>query len=548
MKNYITNVIDPSTTPQSEPLPGKSQVKNSAGGFVFAVNNWTRLERFLILGTEGGSCYASERELTKENIGGVKSALAEDGIRFVNTVADISFAGRAPKNDPALFALALAASDKRPDVSKHALANLPRVARIPTHLFHFAGYIEALKLRGWGRSLKSAVADWYLSKPADKLAYQLIKYQSRDGWTNCDLLRLSHAHPRTEDQRALLHWAAKGWESVGETPHENQVLAPVWAFERAKKLKVGTDVKELLRLVTDYNLPRECMPTEFLNSVDVWDALLQKMPMTAMIRNLGKMTSIGLVAPNSAAAKMVGERLENSDALHNARIHPLSVLMAQSVYNSGRGIKGSLTWKPVPRVSNALEKAFYDSFANAPKTNKRFYIGLDVSGSMGGGSVAGTPLTPREAGAAMCMVTMKTEPEYYIAGFTSVMRKLDLSPSMRLTDVCRYVERMDYGSTDCALPMIDALNKKIPADVFIVITDSETWAGHKHPSIALQEYRNKMGIDSKFIVMGMVSNGFSIADPTDAGQLDVVGFDANVPQVIAQFIGTETEQARAEED
>ena len=113
MKNYITNVIDPSTTPQTEALPNKNQVKNSAGGFVFAVTPWTRLERFLVLGTEGGSYYASERDLTKTNIDGLKSALAEDGIRFVNTVAQISHAGRAPKNDPALFALALAVADKQ---------------------------------------------------------------------------------------------------------------------------------------------------------------------------------------------------------------------------------------------------------------------------------------------------------------------------------------------------------------------------------------------------------------------------------------------------
>jgi 60 kDa SS-A/Ro ribonucleoprotein len=33
----------------------------------------------------------------------------------------------------------------------------------------------------------------------------------------------------------------------------------------------------------------------------------------------------------------------------------------------------------------------------------------------------------------------------------------------------------------------------------------------------------------------MASNGFSIADPDDAGMLDVVGFDSAVPQVIADF-------------
>ena len=81
----------------------------------------------------------------------------------------------------------------------------------------------------------------------------------------------------------------------------------------------------------------------------------------------------------------------------------------------------------------------------------------------------------------------------------------------------------------------------------MVITDSETWAGNVHPTVALQQYRNKMKIDAKLIVMGVVANEFTIADPTDAGQMDVVGFDASVPQVIAQFIGVD-EPAVIEED
>lgn len=557
MKNYISNVLDPSNTPQSEALPNKNQVKNSAGGFVFAVDNWTRLERFLILGSEGGSYYASERELTKQNIDGLKAALAEDGKRFVNTVSEISDAGRAPKNDPALLALALAVADKRKDVSSYALSKLNTVARIPTHLFHFAEYVQSL--RGWGRALRSGVAEWYLSQPAQKLAYQMTKYQSRDGWTHRDLLRLCHAHPTSEDHKAILHWAVKGWESVGDAPHDNATLLPVWTFEKAKRLTPQTGTKELVGLIADYNLPRECVPTEFLSQVEVWEALLQKMPMTAMIRNLGKMTSIGLIAPNSDAARTVGNRLDDVELLHKSRIHPISVLMAQSVYKQGRGMKGSLTWSPVDRVVNALEKAFYASFANAPKTGKRFYIGLDVSGSMGIGNVAGTPLTPREAAAAMAMVTMKTEDEYYIAGFTngpgtslhsgygSGVAKLEMTPNMSLTDAVRYTSNLPFGGTDCALPMIDALAQKIPADVFMVITDNETWAGNVHPSVALQNYRNKMGIDSKLIVMGVVSNGFSIADPTDAGQMDVVGFDSAVPQVVAQFIGVGQPVAAEEE-
>lgn len=551
MKNYLTNVLEPEVVPQSVPLPGKNQVKNSAGGFVFGVDNWTKLQRFCVLGAEGGSYYASERDLTKQNVDGLKAALAEDGVRFVNEVVAISHAGRAPKNDPALFALALAAADKRPEVSAHALANLSKVARIPTHLFHFVEFTQSL--RGWGRGLRSGIANWYLDKPAGQLAYALAKYQSRDGWSNRDLLRLSHAHPKTDDQKALLHWAVKGWESVGDKPHDNPVLTPIWAFERAKKLDVKTDAKEMVRLIGDYNLPRECVPTEFLNEKSVWEALLAKMPVTAMIRNLGKMTSIGLVGPNSAAAKLVSERLADVEGLRKARLHPITVLMAQSVYKQGQGMKGNLTWSPVQRVVNSLEKAFYDCFANAPKTGKRFYLGLDVSGSMGQGNVAGTPLTPRDATAALSMVTMRTEDDYYIAGFTGgsggyygsnrgrsaldAITPLGLSADMTLEAAIAKIANLPFGSTDCALPMLDALAKNIPVDVFVIMTDSETWNGGTHPTIALQDYRNKMGIDAKLIVMGLVANDVSIADPNDAGQMDIVGFDSAVPQIIAEFVG-----------
>ena len=56
-----------------------------------------------------------------------------------------------------------------------------------------------------------------------------------------------------------------------------------------------------------------------------------------------------------------------------------------------------------------------------------------------------------------------------------------------------------------------------------------------HPKEALNQYRERTGIPAKLIVVGMVSNGFSIADPNDGGMLDVVGFDTAVPQIMADF-------------
>lgn len=95
---------------------------------------------------------------------------------------------------------------------------------------------------------------------------------------------------------------------------------------------------------------------------------------------------------------------------------------------------------------------------------------------------------------------------------------------------------MPFGGTDCALPMLYALERGIEADAFLIYTDSETWHGEVHPVQALRMYRERTGIPAKLVVVGMVSNGFSIADPDDAGTLDVVGFDTATPALIADFL------------
>ena len=69
------------------------------------------------------------------------------------------------------------------------------------------------------------------------------------------------------------------------------------------------------------------------------------------------------------------------------------------------------------------------------------------------------------------------------------------------------VSKLPFGGTDCALPMLYAQAQEREVDTFVIYTDSETWAGSVHPAQALREYRQRMGISSKLVVVGMVSNG-----------------------------------------
>jgi 60 kDa SS-A/Ro ribonucleoprotein len=83
--------------------------------------------------------------------------------------------------------------------------------------------------------------------------------------------------------------------------------------------------------------------------------------------------------------------------------------------------------------------------------------------------------------------------------------------------------------------MLWALKHEVGADGLVIPTDSETYAGAIHPSQALRRYRQETGIPARLIVVGTVSDRFTIADPDDGGMLEVVGMDTATPDLMASF-------------
>lgn len=535
------------TTPQSEPIPGAGQVPNSAGGHAWAIDEWSRLHRFLILGVDGPTYYASEHQLVKENAEAVLRCIVLDGKRTVDEIVAVSVSGRNPKQQPVVFALAACAAAEDAVTRAYALEALAKVCRTGTQLFLFAGFVE--QFRGWGRGLRRAVGQWYLERDADALAYQLIKYQQREGWSHRDLLRLAKPQPeRDSPTDVTLRWA------VGKTSEGLPANAPSLLHAHQAAL-TSESPTATAALVSDTRLPWEALKSEHLRSPEVWNALIPSMGVGALVRNLGRMTANGtLVAGNEAVDSLLA-RLSDGAAIRAARLHPISVLSALITYRNGRGARGQTSWEPITAVVDALDSAFYAAFANVDPAGKRTLLALDVSGSMMSGVVAGVVgLSPRVASAAMAAVTLGTEPKVESIAFTSKgsnfwaspsqtrqfnwqygISPLNLSKRQRLDDILSTVNGLPFGGTDCALPMLYALDKGIKVDHFVVYTDSETWAGDTHPAQALRRYRERTGINAKLTVVGMVSNGFSIADPSDAGMLDVVGFDTAAPQLMADF-------------
>lgn len=526
---------------QMQPLPGSSQIENSTGDS-WQLDDWGRVDRFLVLGCEGGTYHAQECELVLQNAAAAQRCIAADGLRLINRIVAISESGRAPKNDPAIFLLAMTAKLGDEPTRRAAYAALPKVCRIGTHLMHFAHYAQGFG--GWGRGMRKAVGSWFNARPASELAYQLARYQARDGWSNRDLLRLAHPRAASPSHDRLFAWAVNG--QLPDDAADDSALALIVAMRELATLRDPEAAADVIRA---HRVPRECVPTPLLRSSVVWEALLEAMPLTEMIRNLATMTRVGLIAVGAEATAKVARELRNADRIAKARVHPLSFLAALVTYQSGRG-RGE-SWIPVVDIVDALDAAFYTSFGSVEPANKRMLLALDVSGSMGSGSIAGvTGLTPRIGSAAMALITAATEANHQIVGFTAAsgggfggkwgpggtgITPLDISPRKRLENVVSEIGAMPFGGTDCALPMIWAKDNKVDVDTFVVYTDGETWAGDVHPVQALRTYRDARGIPAKLVVVGMTSNGFSIADPDDAGMLDVVGFDTSTPPVLSDF-------------
>lgn len=538
--------LNPPSAPVSEPLPGREadMVVNNAGAYTFSLGHNDRLLRFLILGADGATYYATKDAHFKQAYTNVEAAIKALGPIAVEVIAEVSEKGRAPKQDAAIFALALAAARGDTATRSAAIAAIPRVCRIPTHLFSFLTDYKALGGKTGGRAMKTALQRWYLDKPAESVAYAMVKYRQRGGWTHRDVLRLCKPSGVPTPHHHVFAWAT-GYP-VDYNRHDYMKIIAAYCHAQFPLLSD----EALATIIRDHNLPREGVPDARLKSAVVWRALLHAgggMPMTALIRNLNRMTAAGVFNGSDDAAT-VFRRLTDEQELRSARIHPIAILSALRTYAKGSGERGSLTWTPHPRIVDALENAFVLSFGTVETTGKRFYVGLDVSGSMTMGEVAGVPgLTPREASAALAMLWAKTEPSSIVKGFTSSGGSGWYSDGTGLTDlthdfqtntlrgVQERVSRLPFGATQPSLIIEDAINNRIPVDVFIVLTDNEVNAG-AHPAAMLRKYREVVGIDAKLIVVGMTATEFTLADPNDPFMLDMVGFDTAAPAAVAALV------------
>jgi len=569
--------------------------------FLYTLSRIGYITRLLIIGSRKAEYNQKiNNTLSPDDIDYIHECItAGEGFNILRLIGEIYESGRAAKQDITLQIHAILCRAENPDVRQAALGLLKQYRTI-SHIYNWKNFHSMCVnptlgkvTKGFGRGVKRSLNAWFLAmreKPMD-LAYQITKYAARNGWSFEQLLKCSHLNTGTGDDRVktasvqkhakpskpaapatafdlVLRFAVMGYDEMKKLAEkykltEEKVYTYLSAIHEAKHLTNNDEANtvRLMEIIYEHRLTREQVPTWALKDREVLTALLLNrnktkvtMPLTALVRNLGSMSAVG-VYMDPAVRAVVNAHLLNSEAIIKSRIHPVAVILAWFTYKKGHGLRGSNTWTPQPEILNTLEQMFYLSFKNVEPTGKRICFLIDASGSMTSDSLC-EGVTNAEIAALLAMIFSRSEskgasaPQHAFYLFTanngcesgsdsrSVLYDVSdvIDADAPLATVLTAVQRSDWGMTDISMGILDALKFKRRYDAFVVITDNDVNSGIK-PAEAMKQYRQAMNMPkTKLAVVATQSSELSIADPADPFMMDFCGFDSHGPRLLQDFI------------
>lgn len=500
-------------------------IQGRSGGWMFQADLWAILRRCLLIGTAQSTYYAGKRELTEEFIETLKQGIEIDPERVATEILYASD-GRSINNSAPLFALVLLSMGTDPKAKTAFREIFPQVVRTASHFYEWLSYTKSL--RGFGKIVREAGRTWLGREDVKGLAYQLLKYQQRQGFSHRDVLRLFHLKPPSRDHDRLFEWVTQGWNELpAEIP--SAALAQIWWYEWLKRNPDQTH-----RAIVEGHLTHEMAAPVGKMDQQAWQLLFNEMPIGALLRNLGSLTQLGVLrADEPANLQRVQSLLSSRSHLRKGRIHPIDVLKALKTYQSGGHLgRSQKTWTPVPRIVDCLEQALELSFEVVQPTGKVFLHAVDVSGSMSYTTVSSIGLTCCEIATTMALVTAKAEQNYVIRGFSTEFRDLNISRRDTFSSALRKANHQNFGGTDASVAYDWMLKQRFHADVICFWTDNESWAGRKHPSKALEGYRRRVNPNAKAVYITLAPYQITLVDPQDSQSWDLAGFDPGTPRLI----------------
>jgi 60 kDa SS-A/Ro ribonucleoprotein len=531
-------------------------IPSSEGGVVVKIDQMALLDRFLILGSSG-TFYASGGDVTKMMTEETKAFVTAHPDVVLDRLLEVATNRLALRKDPSVWLLAQLTMPSVPEPTRHrAYLAINDVCSTGTDLLHYLAfrYPEGPKgARHSGMGFRKAIGRWF--RFHRNIQLQAVKYEQRDGWTLRDALRV--AKPKDTDayleeayafivnkekyQQAYpvgdRHRLFEGYFVVRDEPDGFDIHIPVEPIAIANAIR-------------NYQLPRESVPGPFLAHKEIWEALLPDMPGRALVRNLGKLSSLGIDKTNWGQ-DLITQKLVNATGL----LHPFEFLLGKKMYQQGRGLKGNLNWQPNHFIIDVLETCYLKSFGHLEVRAGKPLVALDTSASMGT-EAQGLPISAFEAAAALASVIAYQYPHAEFCAYSNGLTMMDPANHGTAAFISE-MQRLSHVGTFCAIPLLHVVtNPDQKYTAVISITDSETkeggsighspWLRKKRdpyegltmPKCAglVRDIQASQRRDFKHAVVAMQPNDRTLADPRDPNQMDFVGLSADLVQGLDRFL------------
>jgi len=510
---------------QAKPILGREKEigKNLASGYAFKTDPFQALKRWLLTGSMGNAFYQGKQEMTEENVKIFLECAESDPGKVADLIIYASKKGVSVHTP--IYALVWLSTRGKPEFRK--IFN--EVIRTASHLYEFFSYLKGV--RGKGTVIHKAVKSWLDSKSVQELEYQFLKYQNRYDFSVRDILRIVKPIGKENGLKDNLY---------GYFTEKKEISHSFLRIRTYEQLKVNLNEADTVRAINEQNLTHEMIPANIKRTKAIWEALFNKMPVGASIRNLGQLTEKGLF-----------NKIENIEILRNklkkenlqkAYIHPIVLASAYHIYsNNGNIGRSKLIWKSEEAVCDILETAIENCFDIVEPINKRILHGLDASGSMWSDDLQPLWLTPGIIGAIMARASIAREPYYNLIGFDGTLYPIHLTKKTAFRDILNPQSQVykdaTHNATDCALPIKYAIDTGQEYDAIIMWTDGQSWAGNTHVSVATKKYQKKYP-NCKIIINYLVPYGeaLSLSDPTNPRMYDIMGFTAETPKLINMIV------------
>jgi 60 kDa SS-A/Ro ribonucleoprotein len=499
-----------------------ANVVNEAGGKAYNPGPRHALAQYAVTGTFNGTFYATADEQLKNTLELAKGVDNE----FLAKVAVYSREVGNMKDMPAclLAVLSLRNANLFDRIFNRVITNGDMLRR-------FVQIVRsgAVGRKSLGSGPKRKIREWLANRKPERLVFDSIGSDPSLG----DVINLAHPRANDEKQNAMFAWL------IGKSPVA-KVDDPKHQVD-VRLLPAALQTLESFKANKDGELPN--VPFQMLTALPLsdkhWTEIARTASWTMTRMNLNTFHRHG-VLKDPEMVKLLAARLSNKEEVAKSRVFPYQLLNTYLAVAKNEEIPMSLRL--------ALQDALEHATLNVPAVGVPVIVAPDVSGSMTSpatGVRQGATSTARclDVAALVASTMLRVNPETVVLPFDTEVHKVALNPRDSVMTNAQKLA-LNGGGTNCAKPIEYANVNGLKADLFMLVSDNQSWVNSDRHAWALNHANGVVNAwkvfkrnnpKAKLVCIDMQPYG-SVQAPDNKDILNIGGFSDTVFTTVANFV------------